>query len=56
MQEISDTFGGVQGFIQRYKLGSAESVEKHFKEETYYIGILSKQKDSMDWWLRILEM
>uniref|UniRef100_K1PIT9 Lupus brain antigen 1-like protein n=1 Tax=Magallana gigas TaxID=29159 RepID=K1PIT9_MAGGI len=48
MREISDPLGVIRGFIQRYKLGSVEFVEKHFKEETYYIGILRKQKDLVE--------
>nr|XP_034304939.1 uncharacterized protein LOC105330431 [Crassostrea gigas]XP_034304942.1 uncharacterized protein LOC105330431 [Crassostrea gigas]XP_034304948.1 uncharacterized protein LOC105330431 [Crassostrea gigas]XP_034304950.1 uncharacterized protein LOC105330431 [Crassostrea gigas] len=48
MQEISDPFREVRDFIQRYKLGSAELVEKHFKEETYNIGILCRQQESVE--------
>lgn len=48
MQEISDPFREVRDFMQRYKLGSAELVEKHFKEETYNIGILRRQRESVE--------
>lgn len=48
MQEISDPFREVRDFIQRYKLGSAELVEKHFKKETYNIGILCRQQESVE--------
>lgn len=48
MQEISDPLGEVRSFIHRYKLGTAEWVEKHFKEKTYNIEILHIQRESVE--------
>eukprot|EP00105_Crassostrea_gigas_P044070 XP_019928218.1 PREDICTED: uncharacterized protein LOC109620384 [Crassostrea gigas] len=48
MQKIFDPLGKVRSFIQRYKLGTAEFVEKNFKEETYNIGILRRQRESVE--------
>lgn len=48
MKEISEAIGEVRGFIQRFKLGSAEFVEKHFKEETYNIGVLRRKRESVE--------